>query len=377
MTLDLRGKIARGGAAAEKMADENKPSGGKFDKVDWFALKDKERITVRFLDDHDEWFSVLQHPFTPTRPAPEDWTDDQKKNWPRSMGPVCRKTKEFVAFFPDGCYICDVLHTVVPNEKTKNKRYYPAVRLWARAVVREEVRVETEAEAAEFGKPIGSVVGRVDAGAEVDETDAEGNPTGKKVWKPRILVINQPMSTFFGQLQGYADVYGTVLDRDYSITRKGEGKDTDYNAVSLDPVEHGDGNPLDIRTSPELAEDGSLTGRSIREYYDSFGPDLVKLIEDRIDDEMYHRFFDRRVPIPDRKSDGGENGSTPSATSGDAAEKVASAPAQSAPPKADQGATAEKLRRMREKVRAQNPTPPSSEDGAGSQEESVGAGVSS
>lgn len=329
MALDIRGSVATGGRAAEEMIEENKFSSGGWQETFWFKLADKETGIYRFLTDADEWLSVYQHPFAPTRPAP-DWMEAEAKGrWPQSMSPICRRTPQFAHFFPDGCYICDHMHEVRPA-KTKTKRYYGQVRLWALAVEREEVRED------------GRVVGYRDVEIEGDELGEDGKPTGKKVMKKKIVVFNMAWKNFFGPLQGFADAYnGTVLDRDYMITRKGKDQSTDYNIVPLDPVQRADGSVVDMR-DPEVVN-GQPTGRKLRDSKLDDGPDLFKMIEDRIDDAYYHRFFDDRVPVPERGGDRKDGGD-------EAPSSASQASSNGSAPDEAKTATAERLARLRQRV---------------------------
>lgn len=361
MDFDIAGSIARGGEAAEEMANENRFSGSRFDTINWFALKDREFGIYRFLTDEKEWPTVLQHPFADTRPAPEDMSVEQKAKWPKTMTPVCRKTKEFMKFFPDGCYVCDHMHEVRPNAKSKAKgggRWYPQVRQWAAAVQREEVLV-TEENADQYpGLPLGEVLGYRDMEIEVDEV-VDGKPTGNKVWKKKIVIFNMAIKNFFGPLKGYASVYrGTVLDRDYHITRKGTMNDTDYDIVPMDPIriknaDGSDGPVLDMRM-PEVV-DGKETGRQRRAAYLDDAPDLIKLISDRLSDEFYDRFFDDRHEIPTRQADAdsGTEKAAPASSNGSSSP----APASTAPPASsvDQSAAKKRLADMRARVRGDNP----------------------
>jgi hypothetical protein len=263
------------------------------------------------------------------------------------------------------------MHEVRPNEKAKNKHWYGQVRCWARGVQREEVLVETAAQAEEYGLDVGDVLGYRDYEDEVDEVDDKGEPTGKKIMKKRIIVFNGAWKNFFGPLQGFADAFkGTVLDRDYSITRTADGKDTDYNIVPLDKIELADGTVFDMRM-PEVI-DGKPTGRKLRDAYLDDAPDLIKMIEDRIVDEFYDRFYDDRKPEPvwnvregDDTDKGGNNGKA--STPAPAKESRPATEAPSAP--ADAAASKAKLDAFRQRVRGGNPAPDQSEDGQGAAEE--------
>lgn len=376
MALDIKGSIGRGGKRAEEMQEENRLPGGRFESINWFKLADKETVIVRFLDDAHEWLSVLQHPFAPTRPAPDSLDAEAKKKWPQQLSPICRRTPEFMQFFPDGCYICDEMHNVRPNPRgKKSTKYFSQVRLWCRAVEREAVIVKDQTMASQYDAQIGDILGYRDVEVEVDETDAEGNSTGKKIMKKKILVINMALKNFFGPLQGYADVYGTVLDRDYQITRKGADQTTDYNIVPLNPIERADGSRLHMGKSMEIVN-GQETDRLLRDIYFADGPDLFAIVEGRLDDEFYNRFFDDRVAVPVRESDTKESGNgagtAPKASSPapSAPTSASDAPVETLAPAADQNATAAKLAAMRNRVKGDNPTAGQSQDGVPSPEDS-------
>lgn len=300
--------LNRGGAAAEKAT----ASKGKFLKTEYLNIKNGETITVRLLDDSDRWIWVKQHSFVDTKAAPADASDEERKNWPTKMGATCRRDK---AFDYEGCYICDE----VRDPKT-GKPVFPSVRLWARAVVREEVRGTQEMADEGLIKPtkVGKVVGYVDAEVEVDETDKDGNATGNKVWIPRIILVNQGMKNFFSQLQGYYEGYDTVLDRDYRITRKGEGTDTTYQIVGCDPM-----------------EDHDLTDPKLKAVYEEYAAkvglsedDVEKMISERASDDYYARFFDPTQKAPPRKKKDEDKGSDESSEDAPAA----AAPAEDEPP---------------------------------------------
>lgn len=346
--VSIADAIARGADKAEEMVEQNKPSGGGFEKVDRFALDDKESMILRFLDDYDEWPSVMQHVFTATRPKPPDYPTD--RSWPQQMGAVCRKTKQFLPFFPDGCYICDHMHEVRPNPKTKNKKWFPAVRLWARAVVRKEVRATTAAEAERYGVAIGQVAGYKDDEVEVDELGEDNKPTGNKVIKKRVVVINMAWKNFFSPLQGYANVYGTVLDRDYHITRKGLNTDTDYMIVPMNPITRSDGSLLDLRTTMEVVN-GKETGRTRRQAYLDDAPDLIRLIERALDDELYDKFFDDRHPYPEFKGGNKETEDDKGAASGSSPAQNGNGAAKGAASEADQQGVKDRLAAMRARVK--------------------------
>jgi hypothetical protein len=180
------------------------------------------------------------------------------------------------------------------NKKTKNGRYYPSIKLWARAVVRDEVlgtKAMLEAgdiEDWEVGQPVGFQDHLIDH----EETDKEGKPTGKTVKRPEIVVINQSQQNFFGAVEANALSYGSACDRDYKVTREGSELDTTYSIVAMDPI-------------IEELESGkrrkwSLANAAVKAEYLKHAPDLEEVITDQASDEYFARFFDTRVEAPKR-----------------------------------------------------------------------------
>lgn len=257
----------RGGTAAEQAEKEANVSSSGRRGPDFFGLKeDGESTVLRLLTDHDDWIWVDQHSFIPTKPGPKD-----AEKWPKSMTSVCRYDKAFTGHYGD-CYICDA--------KLKNsfgKPGTPRVRVWALAVERELVRGDgSEA----LGGPAkqGVVIGVRDKIDEVDELDANGKPTGNKLSYPRIIVINMPMKGFFSHLKALHGLYGTVSDRDFSVTRSGTGTETEYKIVPIDPIP-------DVRPGTP-AWDKYLQAVNER------GISLEEIVGDKATDEYYARFFD-------------------------------------------------------------------------------------
>src|ERR1019366_536127 len=102
------------------------------------------------------------------------------------------------------CFLCGV-----GAKRTK--------RTWALAVLREEVR--------EGGKVIGyrDVKREVTfAATNADGTEGETSTT----IEPAIVAINLAGGNFFGPVEAVTSYYGTALDRDFVIKRKGDGLDT-------------------------------------------------------------------------------------------------------------------------------------------------------
>lgn len=309
--------LNRGGKAGKEESD--KGFGGR---LDYLKLEDGESIVLRFLDDHDAWPYVKQHSFVPTKGAPSDLEGDAAKRWPKTMGSVCRRDKLFrspdSAVKHDDCFICDSPTMV----KSDGKRYFPQVRFWARAVVREPVYVTDEMVAREEAEEsdLGVLLGYRDAEMDATTKDEKGNDTTKRVKK--IVWVNMAWKNFFGPLQGYADVYKTVLDRDYHVTRVGEKTDTDYNIVPLEKISDFD-----------LYRDKEMKAR-----YEAFAAEagasedhLEKKIYEQASDEFYARYFDTTKPFPaSKKSDKGKSGKA----ADDAEEPTAPAAQQAKPEQA-------------------------------------------
>lgn len=282
-------KFNTGGAAAEEAAKASRASGNR-SRAAFFSLSDGEETFVRFLDESDDWIWIKQHNFVPTKGAPSDATDDQKKNFPTKMGAVCRYDDAFRDDYHD-CFICDQM------TNDKGKKFFPQIRLWARVVMRVPVVGTQEmVEAGQIGEhQVGKRVGFRDGEVEEDDLNDAGQPTGKKVQKKDVRVVNMPMKNFFGHFQGYYDAYGTVLDRDYRIKRIGAGLETEYKIAPMDPI------PGHDLSDPEL-----------QARYEGL-VNIEKIIEERASDEFYARFFDTRVAAPARKAQGGEGAEAPAA----------------------------------------------------------------
>jgi hypothetical protein len=271
---------------------------------------------------------VNQH-YVPTKPAPADKPAEAK--WPPKMSAVCRHTprRSGKPWFDD-CYICEHMRN------NKGEEYSRGVRMWGIAVVRKRV-LGTEAMAAEGTirpEQVGSPIGMTDDLIEVDEI-VDKKLTGNKVYRKHYVVANFGMKNFFSQFVQFArvEVYGTLLDRDYLITRIGKDTDTEYRAAPLDVINKKDEDgkivPFDLR-NPKFAA-----------LYEDHGIDLVKTVKRMMSDEYYARFFDARVAVTWKsKGDDDEDNSAPATQA--AADTDASGPTQ------------DKLKAMREKIRQEN-----------------------
>jgi hypothetical protein len=261
----------RGGQQAEEAAKQQNFSGNR---NRYFTIKeDRGTAVLRLIDDEKDWIYTRQHSYVPTKGPDESMSEELKAKWPKRSGAVCRHDDAFKGVFGD-CYICDHMR------KEDGKPFAASIRLWARAVVR--VPVIGTQDHVDMGliKPhmISQPVGYDDSMVP----DPEGNTE-----IPEVVVLNFSMRNFFGALQGYYDVNGTVLDRDFHITRKGTGTDTEYSIIARDPLRNEDGSIFDLR-DPE-----------IRAMYENI-VDLEEIITSQASDDHYARYFDPSKPIPQR-----------------------------------------------------------------------------
>lgn len=376
LDLDLESALSYGVDEAEAMGDEARKNAGgaRRGRVNFLSLKDKESIILRFLEDN--WPTVLQHSFVPTKDVYEGASDAVVDNWPERAGAVCRRTKGFEKFFPQGCVICDK-----PGADSWNGKYNPTPRLWVRAVERVKVRVESEADAEKYGRPIGTLLGIKDVEEEIDEIGADGEPTGNTIWRKKIIVVNQGSKNFFSTLKGYKEAYETVTDRDYVVTRRGEKLKTDYDIIPMDPVRRED-NSIFQMIDPEIVN-GERTGRTLAEVYLEHAPKLTALIERQLTDDHYAKFFDPSIEfVPPARDDDGKgkkstrNGArTPARTTPKASSSSSASEGRTEAPSGGTGSAADRLAAIRNKVKGDNPRAEASEDASDSAEEPATAGT--
>ena len=274
--------------------DAVKSPSGAYSKAVYFRPENGEEYYLRFLTDRlavetedgsfaGGWITTKTHQNVPTRPAPAG----HKGNWPAAMSPVCRYDPQFSdAGFAD-CFVCDFM--MPSNDRIKRPN-----RVWALAVLREEYRDEN-----------GKVAYR-DVMREVSDRDKEGNVTVTRE-EPAIVVVEQSHNLFFSNFEGYFDRNGTILDRDFWVKREGEKLETTYRIIGLDQTTAEDGTILDLRNAEQMARylpDAAKVGSA-----KAAEEALLPIIENRMSDDFYSKFFDTRVP------QGSTGSSTPVATS--------------------------------------------------------------
>ena len=271
----------RGSAAVE--AASSSSGGSHFQRTEFLTVKNGEKALVRFLTDFDSttdprtgelvggWLGIKQHQSIRTKPEPSDFKGER---WPQFMAAPCRRDTIFATTYSD-CYICDV---IIPSD---SKLKPPSHRLWALAVLREEIY--------EGGKRIGVR----DQMRTVTRKSQDGTETTTE--EPRLVVVNMGRKNFFDPLSAWANRFGTVLDRDYEIARQGEALDTTYLIIpDIEPVkaQKSDGSYENF----DLREDEFMAHYlpSAREVGYGKASDLMlePIIIDRTTDEFYGRFFD-------------------------------------------------------------------------------------
>lgn len=265
----------RGADAAEEAAAS---AGGTFARTHFFKMEDKGREIIRVVTDAPDWIVVDQYGFLPTKPKPQGYDG----NWPTHMTAVSRSDPALKGMFEDD-FVAEHMR------KPDGKPYKPSPRTWALACMREEVIGDGSEE---LGGPDmkGKRLGFRDQTREVTRKKPDSDETETTIEKA-IVVLNMGYKNFFSALDGFYRTYGTLLDRDYVVMRKGEGTATQYQIAPLDPIGH------DLR-DPETAA--------------KYKTDLVleEVILGMASDDYYGRFFDTRVTVTTNKD--GESSGAPS-----------------------------------------------------------------
>lgn len=280
----LKGAFNRGSsniAAEEEAAAEARKAGYSDGRLPFFGVKDKQTKYIRLLtaaEGDEGWFRFAQHSGVKTKPAPADMED--KSKWPTQMGGVCRNDKQFkheafdTIFATRSCYICEnKLMSTWGNKVSK-----PSNKTWALAVERTQVKGDGSKE---MGGPamLGKVLGFGDVTEEYEVRDEQGEGTGVMAVRPRIVVINQSFSNFFAPIHYLRTTTGSdERARDFAIRRVGEGKDTEYHVMPLDPTPD-----LTPDTPAWKRYDDEIARREI---------DLGEIILRQASDEHMARWFD-------------------------------------------------------------------------------------
>lgn len=273
-----------GGDAAQEAFDKIKSD---WQRVHFLSMEDKEEAYMRFLTEifgpeqfdvngYGRIIVVNQHTSVPTKPKPAG----REGNWPPAMPAVCRYDKAFAGEYTD-CFIDD------HKRQTNGKPYSTTPRVWAWACLREQV-LATEAHVAEFAAKgqtiqLGQVLGYRDKERIVKRKKKDSEET-EEIREKAIVLVNQGWKNFFGTLKGYAKVHGSILDRDYFVTRNGSDENTTYTIIPMPEIPGFD------------ARDPEIFAR-----YAKFGAtwkDLSEQVAQRASDDYFQTFFDTRVETP-------------------------------------------------------------------------------
>jgi hypothetical protein len=213
----------------EKADHEARKAAYSSDRLEYLQIKADDTVFLRFLTEGSDLIKVAQHNFVKTKPAPSD-----AKNWPKSMSAVCRKDVQIRGILDLGendCYICSAkVHSAFRPEFVR-----PTSKVWALAVLRKQVKGDGSPEQGGPDKK-GKVLGFDDVREDYKLRDADGKPTEETRQRPKIVLVNMSWGNFFAALGHNHQMRGTMCDRDYAVKRSGEGTDTDYSVMALDPV---------------------------------------------------------------------------------------------------------------------------------------------
>jgi hypothetical protein len=287
-----RPTLRKGGEAAAEASKQAAFSRGN--RLHSLVLADKESILVRYVTDYSDWIYTAQHNVVPTKSAPLGDDGKPVPNWPKAMTAVCRYDEIFKesGYYSD-CYICDA-----KIQSQYGKAIGNAVRIWALAIVREEV-IGDGSEALGGPEMKGKRVGTTDKMVEVKVVDKEGKETGETVWQREYVLVNFAYSNYFSGLAACYSEFNTCCDRDYKIKRVGDDKDTTYVHIALDATPN-------LKPGTEKWQTKYLDDLKERDI------DLEAIVLDKATDEYYARFFD---PTKTWSNKGGvsDSGVTPEA----------------------------------------------------------------
>lgn len=250
-----RGIEAMQAAKAEaEAAKTNRP------KTSYFGLKDGEKGIIRIITPIDKMPHVLYHNYVPTKPAPGSTTPSAP------MSAACRVQRAFTRpdgskVFPD-CWICDAKVT-----NSRGQIIKPTWKMVAVACLREW-----------NGERF------IDTPREVEMTLEDGTKT--TVPQRALVIVAQAPSNFWELILPMSSRTGTLSDRDFEITRSGQGKDTKYV-------------PMPFDTDP-LLNPKTEAWNSYLEAAKAQGLDPDKFVIGQASDEYYARFFDPRFTVNDQ-----------------------------------------------------------------------------
>lgn len=287
---DIDALLSRGFRTGIESAKEASSRGPSSRMVDFLRLDDGQLLFCRFLTDAHEIMDAMVHSMYPTKPKPEGY----EGNWPKSISAVCRNTKmgDGSPMFPDGCYCCS--HPKIDDGKPRAA----TARTYGLLVVREEVVSDGSEKFVRPGSnppqiiPKGQRAGFRDKKREYQAFDFNTNQAvGGVEMIPEVLLAEMGWKNFWSDIEGIAQLFGTVCNQEMTIRRSGSGmNDTEYHIVGL-------GNsPHDMRDPAVLAKYGiEVTGyddmgRPIKKFPDYYS--IPHLLYNRASDDYYARWID-------------------------------------------------------------------------------------
>nr|DAQ92918.1 MAG TPA: DNA binding protein like protein [Caudoviricetes sp.] len=160
------------------------------------------------------------------------------------------------------CPICEDM--VQTNQDGTTRPYRPRDIAISLAVLREEKQISRgEFEYSDVTEEV-EVTSEVAEKAKALGLDLQ---VGEKLTVPQVGFVQNSLTNFWNNLNGFFARYGTIMDRDYAITRHGNGLDTKYQIVPCDVVE-------ELR-DPEKVEDrykiAKLFHLSVQDYLEVLG----------------------------------------------------------------------------------------------------------
>lgn len=285
-------KYQGGRAAAKTVEDETSFSsnGRRYSYISSVLKKKGDSVIIRFVDDiemppteQNFWITLATHDYVPVKDSYKSNGDGKKR--PRTMTAICR-TQGLLQGAHEECYICDNL--TKPDKKGVERRWSKSGTTFARAIHRERVKItQADVDAGDAPPEALDKWAMHDTMVEVDELNDDGKPTGRKVMRPEIFLVQQKWSNFFEPISIMAQEYDdTVLDRDWKITRTAEGLETDYT-------------PAPLNQTPGF----TLADPETRKVYDdvfSFD-EMIEFIDNLHSDEYYGRFFNPNWVDPEEE----------------------------------------------------------------------------
>jgi hypothetical protein len=290
------------GVGAEEAEEAAKEMGGGvgFRRTYIPKIGKGNHIFLRYISDHHQWIYATCHPSVPTKPAPSDWPKDKK--WPKNVSATCRRDKAFGGYYKD-CYPED---SGLRDEW--GKALSPKVRIWAVAVLREEVICTPEHITAGVTNAYGQPLTQADVGKRIGFTDAirtvlvpdldangkeqyddKGKMKTKEIQEIALVLVNKAMNNWFVHAKSLVPIYGgTICANDFAILETNEGADVEWGHQSVNDTHgtHQPGTPSWQRYEQARIDQG-LTDA-----------DIMKMIADKASDDFFAKYVDPTKPQP-------------------------------------------------------------------------------